>query len=206
MQKLAEFARLLELVDGTRAVAGRLEERVRVLEIGSYKGGTLAGFRHMWPDAYIVAVDQPDPPDRVLRSYSARVVEADSHLPATRNRVEELLAVTNPPGAATGVDLCFVDGDHSLEGVRLDVSMYGGFVRPGGLLALHDIVPYNEGKSPPMGPDLFWQSVKAGDEHLEWWGAPDIAFRPLAEIIDEMPQVDGRGPWWGGIAVLERIR
>jgi predicted O-methyltransferase YrrM len=36
------------------------------------------------------------------------------------------------------VDLCFIDGDHSREGVRGDIDAWLPRVKPGGLLAFHD--------------------------------------------------------------------
>ena len=37
------------------------------------------------------------------------------------------------------LDLLFIDGDHSYDGVRADFELYGRLVRPGGLIALHDV-------------------------------------------------------------------
>ena len=38
-------------------------------------------------------------------------------------------------------DFLFIDGDHEYEGVRADFLAYYDLVRPGGLIAFHDIVP-----------------------------------------------------------------
>jgi len=35
----------------------------------------------------------------------------------------------------------FLDGDHSYEGVKADFENYGGKVRPGGVIAMHDLIP-----------------------------------------------------------------
>jgi predicted O-methyltransferase YrrM len=37
------------------------------------------------------------------------------------------------------IDLLFIDGDHTYDGVRSDYSMYSPLVRRGGLIAFHDI-------------------------------------------------------------------
>ena len=37
-----------------------------------------------------------------------------------------------------GWDIIFVDGNHSREGVKADYETYGGMVKPGGFIALHD--------------------------------------------------------------------
>ena len=39
------------------------------------------------------------------------------------------------------LDFLFIDGDHSYDGVKADFEMYAPMVRPGGLIAFHDINP-----------------------------------------------------------------
>jgi predicted O-methyltransferase YrrM len=54
--------------------------------------------------------------------------------------------------------LLFIDGDHSYEGVRRDWELYSPLVRPGGLIALHDIV---EGPEWAVGEvPRFWREVR----------------------------------------------
>ena len=55
----------------------------------------------------------------------------DSHCPAARTFLQEVLQ-----GAP--IDLAFVDGDHSTEGVWQDIKLALPFCRPGTLLVLHD--------------------------------------------------------------------
>lgn len=48
------------------------------------------------------------------------------------------------PERNTGpIDMLYVDGDHSLEGVVADVQTFGPFMRPGGIVVFHDIFPEN---------------------------------------------------------------
>lgn len=42
--------------------------------------------------------------------------------------------------AEEGVDMLFIDGDHSFEGVLEDWLLYAPLVRPGGIVAFHDAV------------------------------------------------------------------
>jgi predicted O-methyltransferase YrrM len=42
------------------------------------------------------------------------------------------------------LDLLFIDGDHSLAGATRDFELYSKLVRPGGVIALHDILPTTE--------------------------------------------------------------
>lgn len=137
----------------------------RVLEIGTAYGGSL----YLWtraaaPDARIISVDLPpweldDPGEAVrqaqFRSFgrehqSVELIRADSHHPDTRARVRAALG-------AEPLDFLFVDGDHTDDGVRRDVADYGALLRPGGLMALHDIHPHSErwgGDVPAVWRDL----------------------------------------------------
>jgi predicted O-methyltransferase YrrM len=138
-----------------------------VLEIGTANGGTLFLFtRIAAPDALLISVDLPGgafgggyPPwkESLYREFprsrqSLRLLRADSHDPATVARVRQLLG-------GRPVDLLFIDGDHSYDGVRADHRAYAPLVRPGGVIAFHDIVP---------GPDAdvggvprFWRELKS---------------------------------------------
>ena len=44
------------------------------------------------------------------------------------------------------LDILFIDGDHSAEGVRIDRERHGARVRPGGVILYHDTV-----SEPPVG-------------------------------------------------------
>jgi cephalosporin hydroxylase len=159
MQIRAEIETLLELLvaDPPRVI----------LELGTARGGTLFLLsRVAKDDATLVSVDIPGgafgggyPPARapLLASFareqqSIQLIRGDSHSDETVGRVERALGTEQ-------VDFLLIDGDHSGEGVRRDFAMYSPFVRQGGWIALHDIVP--------GWPDLvggvpeFWGELKA---------------------------------------------
>jgi predicted O-methyltransferase YrrM len=84
--------------------------------------------------------------------------------------------------------LLFIDGDHTYAGVSQDFKVYGSLVRPGGLIALHDIAP--PGLVTPQtscldGGDVpqFWQEITAKLPHKEiidptgagWFGIGVVA-------------------------------
>lgn len=121
----------------------------RILEIGTHQGGSLFLLAHVaHPQAQLLSVDLPHgefgggyprwraPLYRRFGRPGQRIelIRADSHAESTRARVLELLG-------GEPLDLLFVDGDHTYEGVRRDFELYGGLVRPGGLVAFHDIAP-----------------------------------------------------------------
>src|SRR5205085_12501196 len=114
----------------------------RVCEIGASKGGTLYLLtRVAAPDALIVSLDLYIPPfAKRTRADMARPdqqlisLESDSHDDATRAAPERVLGDERH-------DFLFIDGDHSYDGVRRDFELYRDLVRPGGLIAFHDINP-----------------------------------------------------------------
>ena len=56
------------------------------------------------------------------------------------------------------IDFLFLDGDHSYDGIKMDFEMYGSLMRPGGLVAFHDIKPSLPDNWRQVGP--FWESIK----------------------------------------------
>jgi predicted O-methyltransferase YrrM len=132
----------------------------RVLEIGTCGGGTLFLFAGVAADdAVLVSVDLPPPHgyaahrECILRGFATdeqtvHPVRADSHDPRTVEQVAEILG--GP------VDFLFIDGDHSPYSVRRDWELYAPLVRPGGIVAFHDIVP---GEFVGGVPE-FWERLK----------------------------------------------
>lgn len=140
IQRTWELASLIALVR-------RRRPRV-VLEIGTHTGGSmLCWTRAAAGEAHLVSIDMPTPAegigasgetDRRLRSaarpaQTLTLIRGDSHAPATRDAVVAALA-----GAQ--VDFLWIDGDHSDAGARADYADYAPLVRPGGLIAFHDIL------------------------------------------------------------------
>lgn len=184
-QKFEELHGLVELVQG--------EQPRTVLEIGTMAGGTLAAWcKCAAPDAVIVSVDLPggewgggyaesDIP-RLQRHAQERqrlvLFRADSHIPATKRAVVEALD-------GRQIDFLFIDGDHTLPGVRQDFEDYSPLVVPGGLIAFHDILDHPG--VPSCDVDRLWAEIK--DDYAETW-----------EFTVEGDE-RGYGPW-GGIGVL----
>jgi predicted O-methyltransferase YrrM len=139
LQRAREITALLEEVAARRPRA--------VCEIGGANGGTLALFCQVAADdAILVSIDLAYTWPRRLacRRFArarqrVRCVRADSHLEDTRERLLRVLE-------GRRLDLLLVDGDHSFDGVRLDYEMYGPLVRPGGLIAFHDVVADHTGR------------------------------------------------------------
>ncbi len=149
-----------------------------IVEIGTKWGGTLA----IWcaiadPKATIVSIDLPGgihgggyPGWRALvyRRFSQpkqilRLLRKDSHQPATR----DLLTTFFPAG---GIDFLFIDGDHTYEGVKKDFEMYSPMVRPGGLVAFHDICTKTDAT---CKVNTFWEEIRKKHKSWEYILHPD---------------------------------
>lgn len=140
-----------------------------VLEIGTDRGGTLFLFATISEDdALLVSVDLPLGPfgggyakrrGRLYRAFARRgqrieLLRQDSHDPPTVEAVARILE-------GRLVDLLFIDGDHSYEGVAADLRLYSPFVRDGGSIVFHDIAP---GPAKHVGGvPQFWQELKASE-------------------------------------------
>lgn len=128
-----------EITGLAKAVAA-LQPRV-ILEIGTARGGTLL----LWANIASEHVISCDLQDMSIQRplYEAfpgpgsacrvTLLSGDSHSGDFRHRVIQAL------GGAP-VDFLFIDGDHREAGVTADYQDYRGLVRPGGLIAFHDIV------------------------------------------------------------------
>ena len=144
-----------------------------VLEIGTAGGGTLFLFsRIASEDAIIISIDLPEgvfgggypeckiPVYESFASQSQRIylIREDSHDTDTLRKVEAILG-------SNKLDFLFIDGDHTYPGVRKDFEMYSAYVREGGMIAFHDIVP----GLPEMvgGVPKFWKEIKNKYVHKE---------------------------------------
>src|SRR5439155_15474564 len=81
----------------------------------------------------------------------------DSHKIETQTRIRQALQ-------GVPLDLLFIDGDHTYEGVKRDFEMYSPMVRPGGIVAFHDIV---EIRVEGLEVARFWNEIKAKHRHTE---------------------------------------
>jgi predicted O-methyltransferase YrrM len=164
---------LLELLDRVQALAPR-----HVCEIGTAAGGTLYFLtRVAHESALLVSIDIATPPHtRFARSKLARAaqriesLEGDSQTPAMVERLRACL------GGAP-LDFLLIDGDHSYDGVRRDFELYAPLVRPGGLIALHDI---NPDSGDPAGP-ISGEVPRAWAELRETHRTEEIVRAPAGE-------------------------
>ena len=103
-------------------------------------------------------------------SQQLHILKGNSQLPAVVNKAKSHLA-------GKQFDFLFIDGDHEYDGVLADLVEWYPLVKPGGLIAFHDIVPDEEAKTGvrPEGTLLWvggvyklWANIKPHFEHKEF--------------------------------------
>ncbi len=133
IQKRSEILALSEFVKETNPST--------ILEIGTAQAGTL----FIWSQIAIEKVITCDILEPAFRkdlyenfpgpssTCQVHILSGDSHTKDFKNLVAKTLG-------GRKVDFLFIDGDHTEKGVRADFRDYKEFVRPGGIIAFHDII------------------------------------------------------------------
>ena len=186
LQKPKEVELLLEFL---RGVAFK-----NVLEIGTAMGGMFYALCQIAAStANVISLDMPggnfgargftetEGDIERLSAYGKdkqklHFIRQDSHKPATLARVKKIIG-------SGELDLLFIDGDHSYEGVRKDWEMYSPLVGTDGLIIFHDIVDHSK-THPGCKVDRLWNELKRENETWDF--------------------VDSTGDQWGGIGVLKK--
>lgn len=143
-----------------------------IMEIGTYRGGTLFVFSQLAaPRATVISLDfhfsllgkmygalqKPLLRKFVRNGKSLFLLRQNSHLPQTLKVVRDLLQ-------GHELDFLFIDGDHTYEGVREDFLMYSQLVRESGLIAFHDVA--ESGGSREV--HRLWSELKPNYQHEEF--------------------------------------
>jgi len=169
----SEFTKLLRIY--------RARKPERMLEIGTYHGGTLyhwlqnaePGTIIVSLDSYLVGVDNRAAYDEwVPDDVTLHVLEGDSRKQRTIAEVR-----THAP-----FDWLFIDAGHYYEEVRDDWENYRPMVAPGGIIVFHDILPPSR-TWPDIQVAWLWKEIKAFG-----WSTREIIAYPDAE--------------WGGIGLV----
>lgn len=182
LQIRSEIVRFLDLIEQ--------RQPCRICEIGAASGGTLFLFANViTPPPFVVSVDTSFGSTkrhvfpRFAKSGGNIVcVEGDSQCETTRNRVQAAFG-------GQSIDVLFIDGDHSLGGVSRDYELYAPLVRPGGVIAFHDIVPDYHTR---FGRDT---STNTGDVPVFW-------SRIMQQCTATMEIIQDKGQDGYGIGIL----
>ena len=145
-------------ITGLARIVSELKPRLS-LEIGTAHGGTLFIWSQLTTEE-VLACDIKDmscqkdlythfpPGDSACK---VQLFSGNSHEPGFKSRIEAALN-------GRQVDFLFIDGDHTVDGVTADYEDYRRFVRPGGVIAFHDIVDRQSIATNQVGQ--FWRRLK----------------------------------------------
>lgn len=152
------------------------------IEIGTYKGGTFLLLSSICSGKKI-SIDFCDTSKECYRDFiggstnrnnniqaiypDAVFIEGDSHEFSTQAKLVKELA-------GEQVDLLFIDGDHSYEGVKADYVFYKQFVKEGGYIVFHDVLDCDFHKAHECYVDIFWRELSGVKKEIittnEWGG------------------------------------
>ncbi len=146
-----------------------------ILEIGTANGGTLFLLSKISsPDALIISIDLPEGrfgggyPSKfkhVYKKFASRnqkmfLLRKDSHKSSSMRKVKKILNKKL-------IDVLFIDGDHTYDGVKKDFEMYSPLVNRNGVIAFHDIVVVPPEKELNVDVNIFWNDIKEFFEYKE---------------------------------------
>ncbi len=160
-----------------------------IVEIGTARGGVLYALCQLGEEnAKVISIDKPG--GSFGGGYSLEDIEfyktfgkdgqamhfirKNSHKESTLMEVKKCLK-------GKKIDLLFIDGDHTYEGVRADFMMYSPLVSNGGIVAFHDICEHKT--VPECQVNKFWREIRNNYKHFEF--------------------IDKYDKTWGGIGVLQ---
>jgi len=132
-----------------------------IVEIGVYAGGTLKILSTLITssDGLVVGIDmdwciwKKFGWDLNSAECSVRLIDGDSHLKSTRDRLVSELG-------GKPIDVLFIDGDHTYGGCDLDYKMYSPLVRTGGIIGVHDLNMKQEGGTGDRKCGGWWDDFK----------------------------------------------
>jgi predicted O-methyltransferase YrrM len=153
------------------------EKLKNVLEIGCYDGGTTVFLANISEN--LITIDQPLEArfdtfkyqiddsglygTNLLRTKTNfNYIAGNSHDTSTHEKVKNLLN-------GNKLDLLFIDGDHSYNGVKTDFNLYLDLVKKGGMIALHDVHRSSFHESHGCFVHNFWDEIKNNFDCVEFY-------------------------------------
>ena len=189
----------------TKQVQGEFEELLRIfhnrkpqiiLEIGTATGGSLFAFTKLAPaNALIISIDLPYgmfgggydmDRKKFYETFSGKnqklfLLQEDSHKIETFEKVKNILGKRR-------IDFLFIDGDHTLEGVRTDCEMFSQLCNINSFIAFHDVAEHHPNSACKVHE--FWNEIKyefahslelIEDKNQAWAGIGIVSKSPLNE-------------------------
>lgn len=161
------------------AIARFAAGRRTALEIGVFEGVTTVLIaKQLTPDGTLFGVD-PFFPGRLGICWSKLIAQREVARAGVASKINFIRSLSHE--AATrltenGFDLIFIDGDHSLEGIRQDWADWSGRIAPDGVILLHDTqVPPHNPLVRDLGSYRYFQETISRDPRFQ-----------VLEIVDSL--------------------
>ena len=149
-----------------------------VCEIGTYSGGHFYMLSRALPSVKtLIGIDLHVRNKELLRRLAPD--NMDVHLIDGDSRSIDVRKAAKHAAGGQQLDVLFIDGDHTYDGVRSDYLNFRDLVRDGGVIGFHDIV---EDHSTRFGRPtiawtgdvpLFWSRLKSHAQTFEFVEDPD---------------------------------
>jgi predicted O-methyltransferase YrrM len=125
------------------------DKKINYVEIGAYAGGSSCLMLQR-PNTTVISIDlgEPIPKEVVLENVikyktnnnNYKYIQGNSQVAETKNA---LMSALGEPGLGVmgygpGIDILFIDGDHSFQGVVADFAIYSDLVNIGGYIVFDD--------------------------------------------------------------------
>ena len=121
--------------------------KINYLEIGAYAGGSSCLMLQRL-NTTVISIDlgEPIPKGQVFENVINyknnnnyyKYIQGNSQVVETKNEVIEALSNSRILGYSNKIDVLFIDGDHSFNGVVADFNMYSDLVSIGGYIIFDD--------------------------------------------------------------------
>ena len=132
-------------------LAAEVPAEACIVEVGSYRGRSTTALALGAGGAPVYAIEPHEsfsglyggefgPADR--RAFFANLLRAGV---VEKVRLVNLSSEVASEGWARPIGLLWLDGDHTVEGVRRDYEAWARYLRPGGLVAFHDALDPQDG-------------------------------------------------------------
>jgi cephalosporin hydroxylase len=123
------------------------DKKINYVEIGSFAGGSSCLMLQR-PNTTVISIDLGQPIPKVVvyeniinykkNDNCYKYIQGNSQLVETKKQLIETLIIS---GFSNKIDILFIDGDHSFNGVLADFTMYSDLVNIGGYIVFDD---YND--------------------------------------------------------------
>ncbi len=139
------------------------------VEIGVYEGvNTVNIAGTINSDAVLYAID-PFVKGRLGICYYEKIAKLQVKKNKVQGKIKFIAAYSAEaaPQVPASIDFIFIDGDHSVEGIKKDWALYADKVQSGGYMLLHDTkVPAHDPSVANLGSHQYFESVIKHDSRF----------------------------------------